>query len=140
MKNRWIILFIVALVMGCGMKTGIIERLGITAVAQKFGVEFKKHNPDLAIKAVKYLDGIDKMEGIDDLSYARMIEAGVNAVYQTLDQTDRAIFKPFVDQLIIELSASPVEISDYIRLPADLDYLALKAAVGGFKSGLILLE
>jgi len=137
MKKLWTIFAIIALV-ACGLKTGIIERLGITAIAQEMGVEFAKHNDKLVQEAIIYLDTIEKFES-DQFQYVNLIQIGINYAFTQVDDARAARLKPFVDQILSEINIDPNALNlGKIELPEDFDYPAFLAAVRGFRSGLTI--
>lgn len=138
MKNAIIVLALVGLlvVTGCGLKTGFVERLAITAVAQEMGVEFAKLNPGLTKEAITYLDAIEKFEA-DQIQYVSMIQVGINYAFKQMDEARALRLKPFTDQILAEIRIDPGALNlGKIELPEDFDYAAFLAAVRGFRSGI----
>ena len=126
------------LLIGCGLKSGIIERLAITGIAQELGIEFAKHNSKLAGEAVIFLDTMEALEG-SQVRYVNMLEVGINYAYAQIDSERAARMKPFVDEMMAELGADPDALDlGKIELPDGFDYPALKAAVRGFRSGVLM--
>ena len=122
------------LFIGCGLKTGIVERLAITAVAQEMGIEFAKYNEKLTEEAIVYLDAIENFEADQ---YVNMLQIGINYAFDQLDNERAARLKPFVDQIMLEIEMD----SDFlnfgkIEFPENFDYDALQVAVNGFRAGL----
>ena len=137
MKKIFVIIAIVILT-ACGLKTGFVERLAITAVAQEMGVEFARLNPELAKKAVVYLDAFEEFEA-DQIYYVGMIEVGIDYVFKQLDEARAARLKPFMDQILPEIKIDPNALNlAKIELPDDFDYAAFLSAVRGFRSGLTI--
>ena len=138
MKIKLYIIIAIVAMIGCGLKAGFIERLAITAIAQELGVEFAKHNDKLTGEAIAYLDAIEKF-GRDQDQYVNMIQIGINYAFKQVDEDRAARLKPFTDQILTELMIDPDSLDlGKIELPEDFDYAALKAAVSGFRSGLVL--
>ena len=124
------------LFIGCGLKTGLVERVAITAVAQEMGIEFARHNEKLTEEALIYLDAIENFEA-DQLQYVNMLQVGINYAFDQLDNERADRLKPFVDQIMSEIEIDPDFLNfGKIEFPEDFDYDALKAAVNGFRSGL----
>jgi len=137
MKKLFIIIAIVALA-ACGLKTGIVERLAITMVAQEMGVEFAKLNPKMVEEAIVYLDAIEKFEA-NQVQYVSLIQVGINYAFKQMDEARALRLKPFVDQILAEVKIDSDALNlGKIELPADFDYAAFLAAVRGFRSGLTI--
>jgi len=137
MKKIFVIIAIVILT-ACGLKTGFVERLAITAVAQEMGVEFAKLNPKMVKEAVVYLDAIEKFEA-DQIQYVSLIQVGINYAFNQMDEARALRLKPFVDQILAEVKIDSGALNlGKIELPANFDYAAFLSAVRGFRSGLTI--
>jgi hypothetical protein len=135
MKTSIIILSIL-LIAGCAaMNNGLVQRLAITAISQEMGVEFGRNNAKLATAAIAYLDMADELAQTP-WGYRDAIEAGINKAFEVMEPDRQARLKPFVDELLSEVSTEPIIPGDYIKLPEGFDNKALRAAVAGFRSGL----
>lgn len=86
MKKAFIAIVLVAIIAitGCGIKTGIVERLAITVIAQEMGVEFARLNPGLVKEAIVYLNAIEEFK-TDQIKYVSMIQIGINYAFKQLD-------------------------------------------------------
>ena len=138
MKKAFIAIVLVAIIAitGCGIKTGIVERLAITVIAQEMGVEFARLNPGLVKEAIVYLNAIEEFK-TDQIKYVSMIQIGINYAFKQLDSERAARLKPFMDQILIEVKIDPNLLNlDKIKLPDDFDYAAFLAAIRGFRSGI----
>ena len=136
--KKILIIGAIVILTACGLKTGFVERLAITAVAQEMGIEFAKHNQKLTQEAIIYLDALEKFE-TDQVQYVNAIQVGINYAFKQLDSERAARLKPFMDQILPEIKIDPNALNlAKIELPDDFDYAAFLSAVRGFRSGLTI--